>query len=150
MITWHVLSFNELSTEQLYALMQLRVNVFVVEQACAYAELDGKDTMKGVYHLFAIENNEIIACARLLPAGISFKNVSIGRVAITKSERGKGIGHQLIEQALKQCERLWPGESIDIGAQEYLETFYRSYGFQCISSVYLEDDIAHIDMRLAK
>lgn len=150
MISWQLATFSQLTTSQLYELIQLRINIFVVEQTCPYPELDGKDCMDGVHHLMGFDGNNLVACARLLPAGISYDNVSIGRVATKESARGAGLGHQLIKQALLQCDKLWTGETIDIGAQEHLEHFYQQHGFQSISETYLEDDIPHIDMRLEK
>ncbi|WP_028866215.1 GNAT family N-acetyltransferase [Psychromonas aquimarina] len=150
MISWQLLPFNKLSTSQLYELIKLRIDVFVVEQTCPYPELDGKDTLDGVQHLLGFNNGELIACARLLPAGISYDNVSIGRVATKQTARANGLGHQLLSQALQQCELLWPGQSIDIGAQQYLTRFYQSHGFKAVSEMYLEDNIPHIDMRLSK
>ncbi len=150
MISWQLLPLNELSSAQLYELIRLRIDVFVVEQTCPYPELDGKDTLAGVRHLLGLNNGEIVACARLLPAGTTFNNVSIGRVATKKSARGGGLGHQLLTEALSQCEILWPGQTIDIGAQEHLELFYQQHGFKRISDMYLEDDIPHVEMRLNK
>ncbi|WP_019614039.1 GNAT family N-acetyltransferase [Psychromonas ossibalaenae] len=150
MISWQLLPFNKLSTNQLYQLIKLRIDVFVVEQTCPYPELDGKDLFDGVQHLLGFNNGELIACARLLPGGISYDNVSIGRVATKQTARGSGLGHQLLTQALQQCERLWPGQSIDIGAQQHLTPFYQRHGFKEISEMYLEDNIPHVDMRLNK
>lgn len=150
MISWQLTPFNELSTTQLYQLLRLRVDVFVVEQNCAYPELDGKDTLAGVAHLLAVSHGEIIACARLIPAGISFDNVSIGRIAIKKAARGNGLGHQLLTEALQQCEKRWPKQSIDIGAQQYLLNFYLQHQFKAISEVYLDDGIPHVNMRLSR
>ncbi|MUK63620.1 GNAT family N-acetyltransferase [Aliivibrio fischeri] len=150
MIHWQKIPFTELTTSQLYELLRLRVDVFVVEQTCPYPELDGKDCQDGVHHLIGTKDNEIIACARLLPAGTSYINVSIGRVATKGTARGDGLGHELLSQALACCEELWPGESIDIGAQEHLTHFYQKHGFEVISDMYLEDDIPHVDMRLEK
>ncbi|PKH06929.1 GNAT family N-acetyltransferase [Moritella sp. Urea-trap-13] len=150
MIIWQTLPFNKLSTLQFHELIKLRINIFVVEQTCPYPELDDKDIIDDVYHLVGSQNDEIIACARLLPAGISYENVSLGRVATKETARGNGLGHQLIIEALKQCEQHWPGKTIDIGAQEYLQTFYQNHGFKPISEVYMEDGIPHIDMRLNK
>ncbi|MCG9554856.1 GNAT family N-acetyltransferase [Vibrio sp. Isolate31] len=150
MITWHSIPFSELSTHQLYQLLKLRVDVFVVEQTCPYPELDGKDTLAGVHHLLGYADEELVACARLLPPGTSYNNTSIGRVATKQSARGDGLGHQLIKEALTRCEALWPNMAIDIGAQQYLENFYASHGFKTISAMYLEDDIPHVDMRLEK
>ncbi|MFT6925824.1 MAG: ElaA protein [Psychromonas sp.] len=150
MISWLLLPFNKLSTTQLYELLRLRGDVFVVEQNCPYPELDGKDNLDKVHHLLGVNNGEIIACARLLPAGISYDNVSIGRIATKKTARGNGLGHLLLDNALLQCENLWPGQSIDIGAQQHLALFYQGHGFESISAMYLEDGIPHIDMRLTK
>jgi len=150
MISWRLLPFNKLSTAQLYQLLKLRVDVFVVEQNCPYPELDGKDHLDKVHHLLGVSNGEIVACARLLPAGITYDNVSIGRIATKETARGNGLGHQLLSNALQQCENLWPGQSIDIGAQQHLEVFYQGHGFEPISAMYLEDGIPHIDMRLTK
>ncbi|MFT7053982.1 MAG: ElaA protein [Psychromonas sp.] len=150
MIAWLLLPFNKLSTAQLYELIKLRVDVFVVEQHCPYPELDGKDHLDKVQHLLGVSNGEIVACARLLPAGVSYAHVSIGRIATKETARGNGLGHQLLSNALKQCENLWPGKTIDIGAQQHLALFYQGHGFKPISAMYLEDGIAHIDMRLTK
>ncbi|MGF1752534.1 GNAT family N-acetyltransferase [Vibrio makurazakiensis] len=150
MTTWQCIPFNELSKQQLYQLIKLRVDVFVVEQTCPYPELDDKDHQNGVQHLMGFSGNELVACARLLPAGTSYDNVSIGRVATKQTARGNGLGHQLLKQALAECEILWPSQSIDIGAQEHLKAFYQEHGFAQISEMYLEDDIPHIDMRLEK
>lgn len=147
MLTWITLPFDQLTTHQLYELMRLRVDVFVVEQTCPYPELDGKDTLDGVYHLLGYHNDEIVACARLLPAGTTFDNVSIGRVVTKQTARGGGLGHQLLKEALKQCDALWPKQTIDIGAQEHLREFYACHGFHVISDSYLEDGIPHVDMR---
>ena len=150
MITWHSIPFSELSTQQLYQLLKLRVDVFVVEQNCPYPELDGKDTLAGVEHLLGYADAELVACARLLPPGTSYDNTSIGRVATKLSARGDGLGHQLIKEALTRCETLWPSTTIDIGAQQHLENFYANHGFETISEMYLEDDIPHVDMRFEK
>lgn len=150
MISWYRLPFHELTTTQLYQLMKLRVDVFVVEQTCPYPELDDKDHQSGVHHLLGYSNNELVACARLLPAGISYPSVSIGRVATAMNHRGNGLGHELIRQALSDCEALWPGANIEIGAQEHLANFYMIHGFEQTSEMYLEDNIPHIDMKLSK
>jgi ElaA protein len=150
MITWHSIPFSKLSTHQLYQLLKLRVDVFVVEQTCPYPELDGKDILAGVHHLLGYADEELVACARLLPPGTSYDNTSIGRVATKQSARGDGLGHQLIKEALTHCESLWPSTTIDIGAQQHLEKFYASHGFKTISHMYLEDNIPHVDMRLEK
>ncbi|WP_281559544.1 GNAT family N-acetyltransferase [Thalassomonas sp. RHCl1] len=147
-MNWECLTFSQLTTEQLYQLLKLRVDVFVVEQTCPYPELDDKDRAQDVCHLLGYQDGELIAYARLLPPGISYDNVSFGRVAIAQSARGQGLGQTLVATILSHCQQLWPNRDIDIGAQEYLLDFYQSFGFTAISDVYLEDDIPHLDMRL--
>jgi ElaA protein len=150
MIRWQRLSFDQLSTRQLYDLLKLRVDVFVVEQTCPYPELDDKDHQPGVYHLLGFNDDTLVASVRLLPAGVSFPSASIGRVVTKKSARGGGLGHQLMQEAIRQCEALWPGESIEIGAQQHLSAFYQQHGFVQTSDMYLEDGIPHIEMKLTK
>ncbi len=150
MIYWQTLSFQQLSTQQLYEILKLRVDIFVVEQQCPYPELDEKDIQEGVNHVIGSRNGHIIAYARLLPKGLSYKDASIGRVVIKISERGSNLGHELLTTALDQCEKLWPGQSITIGAQSHLQQFYTRHGFIPVSDCYLEDGIPHIDMQLYK
>ena len=150
MITWQLKTFAELTTIELYQLLKLRVNIFVVEQTCPYPELDDKDHQDGVYHLLGYIGNQLVANARLLPAGISFDSASIGRVATHKEYRATGLGHQLMQQAIIHCENLWPGVSIEIGAQQHLVPFYQQHGFTQTSEMYLEDNIPHVDMKLSK
>ncbi|EPI5810153.1 GNAT family N-acetyltransferase [Vibrio vulnificus] len=147
MVQWQLLPFTQLSNTQLYQLLKLRVDVFVVEQNCPYPELDGHDTKPGVYHLLGYQGEELVACSRLLPAGTTYRHASIGRVATLASARGNGLGHQLLTQALQCCDELWPNTVIDIGAQQHLEAFYQHHGFRAVSDMYLEDGIPHIDMR---
>ena len=150
MLTWQSLPFSELSTNQLYDLLKLRTDVFVVEQNCPYPELDEKDRVAAVHHLLGCHKNELVAYARLLPPGVSYPQVSIGRIVVAGSARGKNYGQQLIQCALLQCETLWPGQDIQIGAQVYLETVYQKFGFKRNSDDYLEDGIPHVDMVLVK
>jgi ElaA protein len=147
---WLCLKFSELSTTQLYQLLKLRVDVFVVEQTCPYPELDDKDHQDNVYHLLGYQDQKLVACARLLAPGISYPQLSIGRVATAQAYRQQGLGKQLLSTALHQCEQLWPQQDIQIGAQVYLTAFYENFGFQRHSCDYLEDNIAHLDMRLTK
>lgn len=143
---WICKAFNQLTTQELYQLLKLRVNVFVVEQNCPYPEIDGKDCLDGVYQLMGYQDNQLVACARLLAEGISFENVSIGRVATSLEARGNGLGHQLIQTSLKHCQALWGEVDITIGAQAHLERYYAKHGFKKASEEYLEDGIPHIDM----
>lgn len=147
MIQWLSLPFNKLSNNQLFDLLKLRVDVFVVEQNCAYPELDEKDRHPDTQHLMGFVDDKLVACARLLPAGLSYDSVSIGRIATSETYRGNGAGKTLVEKAIKHCEQIWPQCSIEIGAQEYLIRFYQKFGFQPTSAVYLEDGIPHLDMK---
>lgn len=149
-MNWQCLRFTQLTTTQLYELMQLRVDVFVVEQNCPYPELDDKDRADNVFHLLGYEQDKLAAYARLLAPGLSYPNVSIGRVCVAQNQRAKGVGRELAELALSYCQSFWPDQSIDIGAQEYLLEFYQSLGFEALSEVYLEDGLPHLDMRLEK
>ncbi len=150
MIQWQRLTFAQLTTIQLYQLLKLRVDVFVVEQACPYPELDNKDLLEHTYQLLGYRHGELIACARLLPPGVSYPNASIGRVATAQQHRGGGLGHQLMAQAVNHCLDLWPQSAIEIGAQAHLEHFYQQHGFVKTSESYLEDGIAHIDMQRSR
>lgn len=146
-LSWQTATFNQLTPAQLYQLLRLRVDVFVVEQNCAYPELDGKDTHPDSRHVLGHSpSGELLAYARLLPPGLSYPQPSIGRVAIAASARGSGLGHTLLQEALRQAHSAWPTQDIQIGAQLYLQGFYEGYGFMAVSGPYLEDDIPHIDM----
>ncbi|WP_022941654.1 GNAT family N-acetyltransferase [Psychromonas hadalis] len=147
---WVCLKFCELSNMQLYQLLKLRVDVFVVEQNCPYPELDDKDHQEDVYHLLGYQADKLVACARLLAPGISYAQVSLGRIAIAKTHRQYGLGKLLLSTALQQCEQYWPQQDIQIGAQVYLINFYTHFGFKRHSADYLEDDIEHLDMLLSK
>lgn len=144
---WQTTAFKQLTPETLYQLLRLRVDVFVVEQNCAYPELDGKDTHPDTHHVLGHNGaGELVAYARILPSGLSYPQVSIGRVATAQAHRGHGLGHELIKVTLSQAKRLWPNQDIQIGAQLYLQGFYEAYGFMAVSGPYLEDDIPHVDM----
>ena len=147
-IQWLCLPFSKLTTNQLYDLLKLRVDVFVVEQNCPYHEIDGRDRLEGVYHLLGYDGEELAACARLLPCGVNFNNASIGRVITAKNHRGNGFGHELMTQAIAHTQKLWPNQPVDLGAQQHLESYYARHGFETYSDMYLEDGIPHVDMRL--
>lgn len=140
------LPFNQLDIFQLYEIMALRQEVFVVEQNCPYLDADGKDP-KG-WHLLGLNTeNQIIAYARLLPKEVSYPDYpSIGRIATAANARGTGAGRALVQEALLECHRLFGNESIKIGAQLYLLKFYQSFGFESVGEEYLEDGIPHIEM----
>ncbi len=146
-LQWDVNSFQELSVSQFFEILQLRVDVFVVEQQCAYPELDEHDRHSETRHLAGRdESRQLVAYARILPAGLSFPEVSLGRFVVRKDARGQGIGHQLLSEALKEIQTSWPGSAIRISAQDYLQKFYEQYGFTPFSEMYLEDGIPHIEM----
>lgn len=143
-LTTVVKSFNELSPAELYKILRLRNEVFVVEQNCPYQDTDNKDLK--CYHLMLLKGDELMAYARLVPQGLSFPQMSIGRVVTNPKARGTGAGRILMDTAIEHCHKLFGEGSIKIGAQAYLINFYSSLGFKQISEVYDEDGIPHIDM----
>lgn len=145
-LIWTYKSFNELTTRELYSILQLRNEVFVVEQNCAYQDVDNKDLKS--FHLMAFWGDTLAAYCRILPPGLSFNEASIGRVITAPSHRGKGVGIHLIEKAIEEAHHAFGGQSIKIGAQLYLKKFYEGFGFAQTSDVYLEDGIEHIEMLL--
>ncbi len=130
----------------MYRILALRADVFVVEQTCAYQDLDGKDEY-AVWVWAEDQNGVIHATARLLPAGISYKEISIGRVCTSMESRRTGLGKLLMEECLNQCERIWGEQTITISAQQYLLKFYNELGFVEEGEMYLEDDIPHLKMK---
>lgn len=120
----------------------------MLEQACPYPEIDGKNP--SCLHLLGTDNGELVAYLRILPAGLSYDEVSIGRVVIKPSHRGKGLGRPMMEQAIHYITTEWKESQIKIGAQAHLAKFYGSLGFEAVSEVYLEDDIPHLDMLYSK
>ncbi|MEZ9141715.1 MULTISPECIES: GNAT family N-acetyltransferase [unclassified Shewanella] len=146
---WKLVHFNQLSLDELYEVLKLRVDVFVVEQNCPYPELDNKDRLADVKHLLGLNSQgELIAYTRILPAGVSYPEASIGRVIIAEQGRGKGIAHALMQRSIDVVKTQWPQTSIQIGAQQHLSDFYQQQGFTVNSEMYLEDGIPHIDMLL--
>jgi len=117
-ITWQLLSFEQLTTQHLYDVMKLRVDVFVVEQNCPYPELDDKDHQSGVHHLLGFQDGKLVAYSRLLPAGLSYPSPSIGRIVTHQDHRSGGLGHKLLDKSLQYCRSFWPGENIEIGATQ--------------------------------
>jgi len=143
-IHWHTKAFEELSVEELYDILQLRTDIFVVEQNCPYPELDGKD--KNCLHVFATQHGKVVAYARIVPPGLSYKEISIGRVAVHQDYRKEGLGRILLDLAIEKIEEEFDPQDIQIGAQCYLKKFYASFGFEPVSAEYLEDGIPHVDM----
>lgn len=144
MIIWKCKPFNELSVEELYDILRLRNEVFVVEQNCVFQDADNKD--QHCYHLCGWKNNTLIAYVRLVPPGISYEEPSIGRVVTSPLARRTGAGRLLMQKAIEECFKIFGEQNIRIGAQLYLKEFYESLRFHQVSEVYLEDNIPHIEM----
>lgn len=145
--TWRTSAFDQLTTNELYKILKLRSETFVVEQKCIFLDMDDKDQKS--YHLTCWnKDNDLVAYARILPAGISYKEISIGRIITAASYRGKGIGKKLIEQSLQYIHQNFGSSPVTIGAQLYLQQFYSSFGFKQSGDVYVEDGIEHIEMIL--
>jgi len=146
-IDWQVKHFTDLSLDELYDALKLRIDIFVVEQTCYYPDLDDLDRHQQTLHLFSYDNGAISSYLRILAKGQSYnEHISIGRVIIAPKYRGTGLGHKLMEKALGACQQYFPSQSIKISAQEHLENFYNQHGFKRVSDMYLEDDIPHIAM----
>ena len=143
-LTHTVKAFQELSLNELYALLKLRVEVFAVEQNCVYQDLDGKDQV--CYHVMLHLDDELVGYSRLVPAGVSYAEVAIGRVITAASVRGKGFGRTLMEYSIQNCHKLWGEGPIRLSAQVYAKEFYDSLGFVAEGEEYLEDGIPHIEM----
>ena len=136
--------FSELSTAELYDILQLRSAVFVVEQECAYQDVDGKD--QKALHVLGKKRGELMAYARCFGPGVYFKEAAIGRVIIHPEFRKQKLGHLLVEEAIKVIEAFFKTSQIRISAQQHLHDMYRKHGFQQEGEAYLEDDIPHISM----
>lgn len=142
---WQVSAFDALSPAQLYAVLQLRVAVFVVEQACIYQDLDGLDPQS--LHMLCWRGETLVATQRCLPPGLDYPESAIGRIAVASSCRGTGLGRELVRRGIDYNLDHWPGSGIRIGAQSHLQRFYRELGFVAEGEEYLEDGIPHIHMR---
>lgn len=146
-LNWTTKKFDNLTPHELYAIMQLRNEVFVLEQNCIYQDADGKDLH--AWHCMGWnEYGQLMAYTRLLPAGVAYDIPSIGRVVTHADVRRLGAGKELMNQSIKTCYDLFGKRPIKIGAQLYLKKFYESFGFEQTSEVYLEDGIEHIEMVL--
>jgi ElaA protein len=146
-IKWELKTFSELTSAELYQVMQLRNEVFVVEQNCVYQDADNKDQPS--HQFMGWRENRLVAYTRIIPPQIAFSEPSIGRVVTSPSARGEGLGRDLMLRSIEVTRSLYPGQPIRIGAQLYLNNFYGSLGFQQTSGIYLEDNIEHIEMVLS-
>ena len=145
-MNWIYKTFYELTPTELYRILDLRSKVFVVEQNCVFQDADNKD--QSSHHFFGWDGNLLAAYTRLVPAGISYVEPSIGRVVISPMRRSLGLGRELMIRSIDHVYNIWGTNNIRIGAQLYLKKFYESLGFQQSSEIYLEDGIEHIEMLL--
>ena len=145
MIQFKIKPFLELSTNDLYAILQLRSEVFVVEQNCVYQDIDGKD--QKAIHVLGYSEGILVAYSRLFKPKDYFEYASIGRVIVKASHRDKKFGHELMQVSIDAIITLFQETKITISAQLYLQKFYESHGFVVVGESYLEDDIPHIEMK---
>jgi ElaA protein len=143
-LKWIYKSFDELTVVELYAILQLRNEVFSVEQNCVYQDADDKDQKS--FHLAGWDGNKLVAYCRILPKGLSYADASIGRVVTSPVYRKTGCGRLLMAKAIVQTLSQFTCSKITISAQFYLTNFYESLGFTAFGATYLEDDIPHIEM----
>lgn len=141
---WYCKQFNELNVQEFHDILKLRIDVFVVEQNCIYHELDDKDQY--ALHVYAKDDEKIVAYSRVFQPGIYHKNAAFGRVVVAKKYRGKGIGYEIIKQSLAAVKANFNTTKVWISAQTHLKELYQSFGFIQISDNYLDDGIPHIDM----
>ena len=143
---WRFARFEDLTPLEVHDLLQARSAVFVVEQACAFQDLDGRDP--DCWHLIGRNDSggPLLAYCRLVPPGVKYDEPSVGRVLTTAQGRRAGLGRELMREALTRTDALWPDRSLRIGAQQYLERFYGEFGFARVSEPYDEDGIMHIDL----
>ena len=148
-MTIDIKPFHELTLDEFHDLISLRIDVFVLEQNCPYQDLDGKD--KQSFHvIIQDENKDIIGTARILPAGISYPEIAIGRVVSSRNKRNAKIGHLIMEQSLLFIDQKWPNQSVKLSAQTHLTKFYEKHGFASTGKEYFEDGIPHTEMKLTK
>jgi len=145
MLEWKWARFEGLAADEVYDMLALRARIFVVEQACAYLDVDGLD--RHAWHLLGRDAAGVLrAYLRIVDPGRKYALPSVGRVVVDPSLRGTGAGHALIAEGLRRCDAQWPAQANRIGAQAHLQGFYGRHGYVTVSEVYLEDDIAHVDM----
>jgi ElaA protein len=148
-MNWIFKKFDELSLHELYAIIELRNEVFVVEQNCVYQDADNKDQF--CYHIMGwLNNDKLVAYTRIVPPGVAYTEPAIGRVVTSPSVRGGGIGRLLMEKSIEQIINLYGNTRIKMSAQFYLLNFYTTLGFKQTSNIYLEDNIEHIEMILQR
>lgn len=144
MISFDIKTYDQLTKDELYEILQLRAEVFVVEQDCPYQDVDGKD--KKAVHVLGYKEEKLVAYTRIFKQGDYFENASIGRVVVSKNQRKFGYGYDLMNASIHAVEKLFNTNTIEISAQTYLKKFYNNLGFKEVGEGYLEDDIPHIKM----
>jgi len=147
-MNWEIANFDDLTTRELYTVMRLRQDVFVLEQNCVYRDLDGLDL--DAVHILCWEDGVLLAYLRCLQPGASYPQSSIGRIVVSPLARGRDLGRDLVERGIAYNREAWPDSDIRIGAQAYLKKFYTELGFITDGAPYMEDGIEHIHMNLAK
>ncbi len=143
-LSFQILAFDELTTHQLYDYLRLRSEVFVVEQNCVYQDLDNLDQI--AHHVLVYEFNKLIGCARIIPAGQAYKEISIGRVIVAKEQRKKDIGIELMKFCIEHVNKNFGPQTIVLSAQAHLQEFYKKHNFVAYGEIYLEDGIPHVHM----
>lgn len=141
---WQWRTFSELDTQTLYAILALRIEVFVLEQGCLYQDLDAKD--QSSFHLIGKQDGVIVAYLRVIEPGKKYAEPAIGRVLVRQQNRGTGLAKKLMQISIEKINAIYPNQNIRISAQQYLENFYRDLGFKTVSKPYLEDNIPHLEM----
>jgi ElaA protein len=146
-LQWTLARLEQLGPLDVYDMLALRSEVFVVEQTCIFQDPDGVD--KQAHHLLGRDpKGELQVVLRIVDPGIKYAEPSIGRVISSPAQRGSGLGRALMREGIRQCRMLWPGQGIRISAQARLERFYQDFGFRTVTAPYLEDDIPHVEMLL--
>jgi ElaA protein len=147
MLNWQFKHYNDLSLNEFHDILALRIKVFVVEQNCPYQELDGKD--KKCYHLICRNGKgDLVGTMRILPQGVAYNDIGLGRVVLAEEERGEKEGHQMIEEALAFCRDEFGDVPVYLSGQKHLEAFYNKHKFKSTGKEYLEDGIPHVEMCL--
>ena len=145
-LDWRTVAFGELTPAELYAILKLRQDVFIIEQDCIYPDLDNLDPM--ATHMSAWKDGEIMAYQRCLSPGVSYRESSLGRIVVAPAGRGLQLGRELVQRGIDYNRSCWPSSNIQIGAQAHLQGFYGSLGFTPLGDEYIEDGIAHRHMLL--
>ena len=143
---WQITHFDDLAARDLYAVMRLRQEVFILEQNCIYPDLDGLDL--SAIHILCQKDGELLAYLRCLKPGLSYPQSSIGRIVVSPTARGSGLGRKMAIRGIAYNFQQWPDSDIRIGAQRHLEAFYGSLGFVTDGEPYIEDGIEHVHMNL--